>query len=131
MKSKEISQTLMWLAIVFIVITGLVHVIDAPDALGEAAYKGLLFYANGIAALIAAVGIFRGERSWGWNLGALVALATILGYVASRTVGLPQIPAEPDEWLEPLGVISLIAEGAFLVLYSQTLKWRSPETVTA
>ncbi len=131
MKSKEISQTLMWLAIVFIVITGLVHVIDAPDALGEATYKGLLFYANGIAALVAAVGIFRGERSWGWNLGALVALATILGYVASRTVGLPQIPAEPDEWLEPLGLISLAAEGAFLVLYSQTLKWRSPEAVTA
>ncbi|MEZ4680273.1 MAG: hypothetical protein R2932_39245 [Caldilineaceae bacterium] len=119
------------LAIAFIVVTGLVHLIDAPDALGEAAYKGWLFYGNALAAIVAAIGIFRGERSWGWNLGALVALATIVGYVASRTVGLPQIPAEPDEWLEPLGVLSLLAEGGFLVVYSWAMSRRLPTPQTA
>ncbi|MEZ4656153.1 MAG: hypothetical protein R2911_01120 [Caldilineaceae bacterium] len=117
MNSKQNSQMLMWLAIALVVVTGLVHFIDAQDALSEAAYKGWLFYANGVGAIVAAIGILRGERAWGWNLGALVALASVLGYVASRTIGLPQIPAEPDAWLEPLGVISVLAEAAFLVVY--------------
>ena len=131
MKSKQISQMLMWLAIIFMIITGLVHLLDAQDALTEAAYKGWLFYANSLAAVIATIGIFRGEHSWGWNLGALVALGAILGYVASRTVGLPQIPAEPDAWLEPLGLVSLAAEGAFLVIYGWVMNPRSAALKTA
>ena len=126
MNNKQGSQMVMWVAIALLVVTGLVHLIDAPDALGEAAYKGWLFYGNAIAALIAAVGVFRGERSWGWNFGALVALLTIGGYVASRTVGLPQIPAEPDEWLEPLGLLSLLAEGGFLVVWGWAMSRRLP-----
>ena len=126
MKNKPISQTFTWLAIVLIVITGLVHMIDAQSSLADATYKGWLFYANGLFAVVAAIGIFRGERSWGWNLGAIVALVTILGYVASRTMGLPQLPAEPSAWLEPLGVISLVAEGAFLAVYGWVM--RTPVT---
>lgn len=126
MNNKQGSQLLIWLAIIFLIVTGLVHLIDAPDALSEAAYKGWLFYANALAAIVAAIGILRGERSWGWNLGALVALATIMGYVASRTVGLPQIPAEPDAWLEPLGVLSLVVEGGFLVVYGWAMRHQQP-----
>ncbi|MCU0651935.1 MAG: hypothetical protein MUC39_03225 [Candidatus Omnitrophica bacterium] len=37
-------------------------------------------------------------------------------YCLSRTVGLPQIPAEPEAWFEPLGVISLLAEGLFVLV---------------
>ncbi|MEZ4860658.1 MAG: hypothetical protein R3C14_05100 [Caldilineaceae bacterium] len=131
MNNNQTSKVLVWSAIAFIIITGLVHLIDAGDAMGEAAYKGLLFYANGLAALVAAYGIYRGERSWGWHFGALIAAATIVGYVASRTVGLPQIPAEPDEWLEPLGVVSLLAEGLFLVVYGWALSHTSAQPTQA
>lgn len=99
--------------------TGLIHVIEAPDALSEAAYKGWLFYANGVGALIAAYGIYR-KHSLGWKLGLLIAACSLIGYVASRTVGLPQIPAEPDAWLEPPGVASLIAEGLFVAFFIGT-----------
>ena len=40
----------------------------------------------------------------------------MLAYIASRTVGMPLIPAEPDAWLEPLGVIAMSAEIAFLAV---------------
>jgi hypothetical protein len=39
----------------------------------------------------------------------------LVGYVISRTTGLPGLPAE--EWLEPLGILSLLIEGLFLGLY--------------
>ena len=111
------STTLKWFAIAAIVATGLIHLLEAPDSFGEATYKGLLFVANGIFALVAAIGVYRDRRAWGWWLGLAVAGGAFIGYVLSRTVGLPGLPAEPDAWLEPMGVASLIAEGLFIALF--------------
>jgi hypothetical protein len=86
----------------------------ARDAFGNATYEGWLFVANGIGALVAAVGVQRDRAGWGWLLGTLIAGGTLLAYVISRTVGLPGMPAEPDAWLEPLGVVSVVAELVFL-----------------
>jgi hypothetical protein len=106
---------IQWAGIALIVATGAIHFIDAPGSFGDARYKGLLFVANGVAALVAAVGIYRGSRSWGWGLGLLVAGGALVGYVISRTVGLPGL--EPDVWLEPLGVLSLVVEAAFILVF--------------
>jgi hypothetical protein len=114
------------IAVVAIVATGLIHLVTARDSFGEATYKGLLFVANGIGALVAAVGVYR-DRNWGWLLGAFVAAGAFLGYVLSRTVGLPGLPAEPDAWFEPLGVASLIAEGVFLMAFAVTRRQSPPQ----
>ena len=50
-------------------------------------------------------------------MGLAVAAGAIVAYVLSRTVGLPQLPAEPDAWLEPAGVASLIAEALFIIAF--------------
>jgi hypothetical protein len=114
---KPPSPTVKWLAIAALLGTGLIHVLEAPDAFGDATYKGLLFVANGLGALVAVVGVYRNQRALGWLLGLLVAGGAFLAYLASRTVGLPGLPAEPDAWLEPLGVASLACEGLYVVLY--------------
>ena len=114
------------LAIAAILVTGAIHFKDAPDAYGDAHYKGILFALNGAGALVSAVGIWLGARSWGWGLGLIIAAGSILGYIASRTVGLPGLPAEPDAWLEPLGVASLIAEGLFVALTAWALSRKVP-----
>jgi hypothetical protein len=103
-------------AIALILVTGAIHFIDAPGSFGDATYKGLLFVANGIAAIVASVGIYRDERVWGWGLGLLVAGGALVGYVISRTVGLPGIA--PDVWLEPLGILSLLVEVSYVVLFT-------------
>jgi len=114
------SPALKSLAILAILGTGLIHVVEAREAFGEAAYKGVLFVANGLGALVAAAGIYRNQRGLGWVLGLLVAGGSLVGYVASRTVGLPGLPAEPDAWFEPMGVASLACEGLFVVLFAVT-----------
>ncbi len=111
------SSTLKWLAIAAILGTGFIHTVEARDAFSEATYKGLLFIANGVGALVAAVGVYRNRRERGWLLGLLVAGGAFLAYVASRTVGLPGLPAEPDAWFEPMGVASLVCEGLFIILF--------------
>jgi hypothetical protein len=111
--------------IALILVTGAIHFIDAPGSFSDAPSKGLLFLANGIAAIIAAFGIYRSERSLGWGLGVLVAGGALVGYVISRTVGLPGLA--PDIWLEPLGILSLMVEAPFIVLFAQSRREAPPE----
>jgi hypothetical protein len=108
-----VSERLMGAGISLIV--GLIHLINSPGDLAEGSYTGPLYLATFFGALAAAVGIYRG-RSWGWSMGALVSVGAFVGYVISRTVGLPGLPVE-EEWLEPLGVLSLIVEALFVGLY--------------
>ena len=115
---KTIPPALKWLAIAAILGTGLIHFVEAPDAFDEVTYKGLLFVANGVGALVAAFGLYRNNRTVGWALGVLIAAGSLVAYAASRTVGLPGLPAEPDAWLEPAGVASLVCEGLFVVLFA-------------
>jgi hypothetical protein len=110
--------------IALILVTGAIHLIDAPGSFGDATYKGWLFVANGTAAIVAAFGIYRGERSWGWGLGVLAAGGALVGYVISRTVGLPGLA--PDVWLEPLGILSLMVEATFIVLFAQSRREAPP-----
>ena len=102
-----------------IVIVGLIHLINSPEDLEEGSYTGLLYLANFFGALAAAIGIYLGKR-WGWALGFLVAGGAFAGYVISRTVGLPGLPVE-TEWLEPLGVLSLLVEGLFVGVFLAVL----------
>jgi hypothetical protein len=108
------QKSMTWAGIALILATGLIHLLNAPDSFEEATYKGLLFVANGAGAAVAAFGIYRGVKSWGWGLGLLVAGGALVAYILSRTIGLPGLEAEPDAWFEPLGLASLIAEGLFI-----------------
>jgi hypothetical protein len=109
------SVGLVGAGISLIVVVGLIHLIDAPEDLEEGSYLGFLFLANFLGALVAAAGIYRGNR-WGWVLGLLVAGGAFAGYVISRTAGLPGLGVE-EEWLEPLGVLSLVVEALFLGIF--------------
>jgi hypothetical protein len=104
--------------VALILLVGLIHLMDAPDSMTESATKGLLFYANFVGAIVAAVGILL-HRTWGWALGFLVAAGAFLGYVVSRTVGIFGLP--PDVWMEPLGIASLVVEALFIAVALRAL----------
>jgi uncharacterized membrane protein YfcA len=114
-RGTTVSDRLVGAGISVIVFVGLIHLIDAPGDLQEAPYQGMLFLANVFGAVTAAIGIYRGH-GWGWSLGVLVAGGAFVGYVVSRTVGLPGLPVE-EEWLEPLGLLSVLVEALFVGLY--------------
>lgn len=115
------SQTLTWIGIALIMIMGLIHLIDAPDSFNDATYKGVLFVLNGIGALVAAVSIYRGVKSWGWGFGLLLAGGAFVAYALSRTVGLPGLEAEPDKWFELFGITSFLVEGVFVLVALRVL----------
>ena len=101
--------------VALIAAVGLIHLILAPEYFEFATYLGLLFVANFLGAVLCALGIFRGA-GWAWALGTLVAGGAFIMYVVSRVHGLPGLPESEREWLDPLGILSLILEGLFIAL---------------
>lgn len=111
------------IGLVLIALTGLIHLVEAPEYWGEVRYVGALFGLTAAGAVLAAVGIMRGER-WGWLLGSLIAVSNAVGYVASRTIGIPRFRENSwDTFLEPIGIASLVVELLFIILAVQALSY--------
>lgn len=108
------------LAIGLILTTALIHFVQAPEDLSENTVRGVLFILNGILGVIAAYGIFRGEKTWGWGLGLIVAGGAFAFYIISRAFGIPWEDSL-GEWLEPIGILSLIVEGGFVLVALRAL----------
>ena len=113
---QTLPRPVVWAGITCAFVMSFAHLIVAPYAFEDATYKGLLFVAGAVCALIAATGIQEGHLVWGWGLASAVAGMAFAGFIASTTVGLPGLAAQPAAWREPLGMIALVAEGLMLGL---------------
>lgn len=122
----ETSQGLRRWAAAAMGATGLLHLILAPEYMGEQAYVGALFVLGGITAIAIAIRLWVAEDARAWALGALVAAGMAVGFVLSRTVGLPGF--HESEW-ELSGIISLLLEGGFLGLFAASR--RAPARLAA
>lgn len=113
-QQTPVTPAQRWAGVGLIVATGLVHLVEAPEYYSEVKYIGLLFILSMLGAVVAAVGIRRDE-GWGWGFGVLIAGGSFVAYVLSRTVGLPQFrEATWAQALEPMGILSLLIEGAYV-----------------
>jgi hypothetical protein len=97
-----------------ILTVGAIHLIEAPAHFKAAVYLGVLFAMNFAGTLVVAIGIFRGAKGWGWTLGALISVLSLLAYLASRLFGLPGFAQAAGEWDGPLGTLAMILESLFL-----------------
>jgi hypothetical protein len=110
----------------------LAHVLQLGDAFAAIDYLGVLFVAAIVACVVLATLLTRmsGELVWAAT-GALAALV-LIGYVLSRTSGLPGFSEEIGEWTEPFGLVSLVFEGLLVCLSAAVLAShaRVPEAST-
>ena len=120
MNTHTLVRTRTWAGLMLVLATGLIHVVEGPANYHEAAYKGILFVLNAAGALVAARGIYRGEKLWGWTLGVLISAGALMLYLVSHTIGLPGLEID-DEWFEPLGVASLLVEGLYVLVYASVM----------
>jgi len=119
------TQTHTWAGILLVLATGLIHVVEGPANYHEAAYKGILFFLNAAGALVAARGIYRGAKLWGWTLGVLISAGALTLYIVSHTIGLPGLEID-DAWFEPFGVASLLVEGLYVIVYASVMTRPKP-----
>ena len=115
-------KTTLW-GTALIALVGLIHVLVLPEYFGFATYLGLLFILNALGAFASAVGIYL-RKWWGWPLGVVMAGGAFFMYIESRTIGLPMLN---EGWLDPPGVLSLVVEAIFVVLYLLKVRRRAPQ----
>jgi lipopolysaccharide export LptBFGC system permease protein LptF len=95
--------------------TAAIHIAELSGKIEETAYLGAGYIALIAASMIAVVMIATHDRR-GWALGALACAATIIGFVLTRTTGLPAAHGDVGNWSETIAVWSLVAEGGFLAV---------------
>ena len=101
-------------AIVGLLAIALIHFLDFFSTIQSDAYVGVLYLVL-IAGCLAAAGGLLGRQPWrAWMLTGAVAAAPFLGYVVSRSVGLPGATDDIGNWTQPLGLAALFVE--FLVM---------------
>jgi hypothetical protein len=96
-----------------VLLSGLIHIYNVPGEYKEAPYLGVLFFVFFLASIASAIGIYYDRFMWGWILGGLLSLGAIIGYLVSRTVGLPISGVE--NWGPPLAYFSIFLELLFFV----------------
>ena len=101
------------LAAAALALTGLLHLVLVPEYLGEQAYIGVLFIGGGLSSLAIAAWLWTKDDSRAWVLGSLVAAGMAVGFILSRTIGLPGF--QESEW-ELSGIISVLLEIGVLTL---------------
>ena len=104
------SPTLRHISAGALAAVGAIHLVLAPEYFSEQAYVGVLFVLGGLALLGFAARLWRSDDVPSWLLGALTMAGMGLGFVLSRTVGLPGF--HESEW-ELSGIVSVLAEVGF------------------
>lgn len=112
-----------------------VHVADqgGVTALADPAWIGWGYRLIEVGGVLTALILLLPRPAWlgpawlGWAAGALLGAAPFLGYVASRTVGVPGDSADVGNWGYWVGTVSLLVEAALVMLsVSMLLARRSP-----
>jgi hypothetical protein len=101
-------------------VTAYIHLTEMSGKFEEVPYLGVGYALLVAACAIAAVLIVQGDRR-GWMLAGLACLATITGFVLTRTTGLPASSDDVGNWSESIGTYSLIAEGIVVALAAVAL----------
>lgn len=100
-----------------------IHTTELSGKIEETAYLGL-GYVLLIAASITSI-VMLGQRDRrGWVVAGATALATIIGFVLTRTTGLPGASGDIGNWRETIAVWSLLAEVLVAALAAVALSAR-------
>lgn len=96
-----------------------VHVADQGGitALNSPAWMGWSFRVIEVAGVLTALVLLLPWSGWlGWAAAVLLGAGPFLGYVTSRSVGLPGDHADIGNWGYWVGTVSLIVEAALVIL---------------
>ena len=108
-------------AAAIIAAVGAIHLLLVPEYLGQQPYLGILFGAGAAVCALVSNRLWHGDDAAAWVLGAIAAGGMAVGFVMSRTTGLPGF--HESEW-ELSGIVSLLLEISFIAIAVGDLKRR-------
>jgi hypothetical protein len=117
-------STLRWVMATAAVSAGAAHIPVIPPHLKEAPYMGVLFILLTIACIALAMAAITYDAPMVYLAAATICGLTNIGYAATRLVAFPMLADDVGNWLEPLGVVSIVAETAVVASSIAALRCR-------
>ena len=100
-----------------------IHILDLPGKFAETPYLAAFYVALIIASFVLTERLFVAGTRRDFLAAAALSTAVIVGFTINRTVGMPGATGDIGNWLEPLGLLSIVVE-AFVL-------WQSIAAVVA
>src|SRR5947209_15671854 len=95
---------------------GLIHLLDSIGKYSETRYVFWMYIALIVGCLVTAVAVLFTRARAVFLAAAGLAASAAVGFIISRTVGLPNATGDIGNWTEPLGLASLFVEGAVVAI---------------
>ena len=109
------SRAPRWVLAAAAAVAAIAHVPVIGPHLEEAPYMGVLFVVlTAACAVLGVEALVRGGRAV-YLLTVLTCGLAVLGYAATRLVAFPMLADDVGNWLEPLGVVSIVSESIAVV----------------
>jgi hypothetical protein len=93
-----------------------IHVMDLQGKLEETPYLAAGYVAVCLIAGFLIVRMVSGPSRRDFLASAALSAAVFGGYVVNRTVGMPGAMGDIGNWMEPLGLLSLVIEAFTFVM---------------
>src|SRR3954462_5350887 len=93
-----------------------IHAVDSVGKWTETRYMFWLYMALIVGALATAGAVLFTRSRAALLAAGGVAASAFVGYVLSRTTGLPNATDDIGNWTEPLGLASLFVEGSVIAV---------------
>ena len=91
-------------------VAAVAHVPVIAPHLDEAPYMGVLFIVLTAACLLIATAAVVRDTAAVYALAILTCGLAVIGYAATRLVPFPMLADDVGNWLEPLGIVSVLSE---------------------
>jgi hypothetical protein len=107
---SAIGSPLRYPAAGLALVAGLAHVPVTPEHLREAPYIGVMFIVLTTACVLLAAALLIVDSVLVWSTLGVTTMVAVVAYAVSRTIGLPLMADDVGNWLEPLGIVSVVTE---------------------
>ena len=98
------------LVVLATVAASVAHIPVIGPHLDEAPYMGVLFIVLTVACAALAIAALVRDSKAVYTLVIVTCGLAVIGYAATRLVAFPMLSDDVGNWLEPLGVVSIISE---------------------
>jgi len=120
-----------WLAAAAAAIAATAHLPVIGPHLEQAPYMGTLFILLTVVCLTLAIAMIRYDTPAVYLAAAATCGAAVIGYALTRLIPFPLLADDVGNWLEPLGVLSVLTETTVFALAGAALQAAARQHNTA
>lgn len=99
----------------------LIHLLDVIGKISETPYIGVMYIGLMIASVTVAFAVLHTGRPITWLAAGTLAGLTLIGFILSRTTGLPNATSDVGNWKEGLGLASMFVETGVILVSAYAL----------